>query len=394
MSLVIPQTKSQQIAGFLEEQIRSGSLRPGDRLQTVRELAAMFQVSSFVINTAYNELEERGLIERRGRQGVFVSNVGQRSRFLVVDFPQAHSAESLVPQMMQAFEKTCLVAGIDLDWIYVDFLRSGDPGRILQELRRKNYSGAVLLSSFYLGNEAEIELLRQLEVPVILPHGRPNDVKTTGFTVLSVNGDQAWHDALIHLRQQGYRRVGAMGLETQYDGYEKLRTSSVEQHLKLAQQEGFELSEDSVAFFPYHDRQAFDRKLAQWLGDRPRFDAILCYSDFFAIRVYEYCRARGIRIPDNLAVMGYCGFNGCEQLMPTLSTIDLQMAENGRRAAEILIRDSQPFRAESSSSGGGSAGGPASGTVCKGELLIASHQLMVRQSTCRPAGIPTPARAE
>lgn len=361
--LVIPQTKSQQIVQYLEEQFRSGRLKPGDRLQTVRELAAMFEVSSFVINTAYNELETRGLIERRGRRGVFVRDP-QRSgeRFLAVEYRSSQAPESMIPQVMRAFEKTCLQARIELDWIHEDFLRGGDPKQVLAWLRERAYCGAVLPDSYYLGNEPELELLRQLEIPVLLPHGEPRDRESTGFWVMTANRAEGWREAIRHLYQQGYRRLGTLAA----DRGAPLRCGSIEAHHAMMREAGFEPLEDCVCPLPYDQPEAFRAGLARWLGERPRFDAILCFSDFYALRLYQYCQEVGLRIPEDLAVMGYCGYPGCEQLSPPLSTIDQKTAENGRKAAEILIR------AARSSGPTGSRG-----------LITASHRLLARESTRR-----------
>jgi DNA-binding transcriptional regulator YhcF (GntR family) len=50
-----------------------GQLRPGDRLPSIRELADQFGKNSRTVKAAYSVLEGEGLVEVRGRSGVFVA---------------------------------------------------------------------------------------------------------------------------------------------------------------------------------------------------------------------------------------------------------------------------------------------------------------------------------
>ncbi len=58
-----------QIAGL----VASGELTPGDRLPTVRRLAADLGLAPNTVARAYRELELTGVIDTRGRAGTFVS---------------------------------------------------------------------------------------------------------------------------------------------------------------------------------------------------------------------------------------------------------------------------------------------------------------------------------
>ncbi len=58
------------------EAVRDGSLVPGDKLPTVRTLAADLGIAANTVARAYRELERDDVIETRGRNGTFVSTVG------------------------------------------------------------------------------------------------------------------------------------------------------------------------------------------------------------------------------------------------------------------------------------------------------------------------------
>jgi len=62
----------ERIADEIGVQIRSGVLRPGDRLPSISELAERYEVSQTTVKSALLVLKERGLTEGRQGRGTFV----------------------------------------------------------------------------------------------------------------------------------------------------------------------------------------------------------------------------------------------------------------------------------------------------------------------------------
>ncbi len=62
-----------QVADDIRDQIRAGTLAPGDQLPTKRALAQRYQVSGQVIDMAMVVLRTEGLITGRQGKGVYVA---------------------------------------------------------------------------------------------------------------------------------------------------------------------------------------------------------------------------------------------------------------------------------------------------------------------------------
>ena len=76
-----------QILDGIRQQIQTGILQPGDKLPSVRELAADLTINPNTIQRAYRELESTGLIATVPGKGCFVSDqpdtrVSQRQELL------------------------------------------------------------------------------------------------------------------------------------------------------------------------------------------------------------------------------------------------------------------------------------------------------------------------
>jgi len=70
-------------------------------------------------------------------------------------------------------------------------------------------------------------------------------------------------------------------------------------------------------------------------GRRP--DAFVVGNDYFALGLYTALRERGIRVPDDIMVMGWGDYPFSRYLDPPLSTLRLPSAEVARRASQLLL---------------------------------------------------------
>lgn len=99
-----------QIIAGLRQQITAGILQPGDRLPSVRELAADLAINPNTIQRAYRELEQSGLIVTVAGKGCFVCDAADDSdEDLLTQFDRtAHALlsagvtrEQLIQRLMQ-----------------------------------------------------------------------------------------------------------------------------------------------------------------------------------------------------------------------------------------------------------------------------------------------------
>ena len=98
---------------------------------------------------------------------------------------------------------------------------------------------------------------------------------------------------------------------------------------------------------------------------------ICCSNDMMALGVYRKCAHYGLRIPENISVVGFDNIILSEILNPPLTTAALPIDQLARTAVELAIRLS---RGESSPEGGG---------------LLFQPEMVIRDST-RFRGAPPP----
>jgi DNA-binding GntR family transcriptional regulator len=68
----------EQVADYVEAQITSGDLKPGQKFPDMRDLAEEWGVAYQTVRRAMRELRERGLVVSRVGKGTFVQNPKSR----------------------------------------------------------------------------------------------------------------------------------------------------------------------------------------------------------------------------------------------------------------------------------------------------------------------------
>jgi LacI family gluconate utilization system Gnt-I transcriptional repressor len=79
------------------------------------------------------------------------------------------------------------------------------------------------------------------------------------------------------------------------------------------------------------------RALARLLDAHPHTDAVFCSSDMLALGVLTEALARGVRVPEQLRVMGFGDNNFAADTHPALSTVRIDGNAIGRQAARFVI---------------------------------------------------------
>lgn len=95
---------SAEVAAYLEREIASRGLEPGDKLPTERELAATLSVSRATVRSALQDLESKHLLERTQGRGTIVAAPPAEVSELYARLANVESAQQDVAEMRGAIE--------------------------------------------------------------------------------------------------------------------------------------------------------------------------------------------------------------------------------------------------------------------------------------------------
>ncbi len=161
--------------------------------------------------------------------------------------------------------------------------------------------------------------------------------------IASVNVDDCSgaEAAMRHVLQKGHRNIAILGLRSptgrmsDYTGTLRRRFDGFDAAL---QAHGLALNAPGIHIIECDATAEGGRTgLESVMSAELRPTAVLCLSDAIAWGVLEAARERGLRLPDDLAVIGFDDLPPSKLMHPALTTVHQPTREKGRRAAEVFL---------------------------------------------------------
>jgi LacI family transcriptional regulator len=207
-----------------------------------------------------------------------------------------------------------------------------DPGREHRYLRLFEEHG--VLGVLVTPAEAEIDHLRDLQrrgVQVVLLDRRSPIPEISSVAVDDVAGADM---AVAHLLELGHRRIGFINGPPTIEQCVDRRAGMV-RALAAAGLDESAMVEIEVPFLNADGGEAGATELLA-RDDRPT--ALFCVNDLTALGAMRTLRAHGLRIPQDVAVVGYDDVNFASMLTTPLTSVRQPTHELGRTAADLLLR--------------------------------------------------------
>jgi DNA-binding LacI/PurR family transcriptional regulator len=256
-------------------------------------------------------LSARGL--RSGRTGVI--------SLIIPVLRNAYFAE-LADAVMRAAGKEGLSVIIEQS--------DGDRERELELVHgaRMQAVDGILYSVLGLG-EDDAHLLEDVTTPMVLLGERIFHGPSDHVTMQNTEGAKA---ATQHLLAQGRRRIVALGAHRgEVIGSAGLRLTGYQEALAEA---GLDFDERLIGEVGGWFRSEGASSMKQLLDSGVEFDGVVAFNDLIALGAMRVMQEAGIRIPDDVAVIGFDDIDETRYTLPTLSSI-----EPGRdEIAEVAVR--------------------------------------------------------
>ncbi len=173
-------------------------------------------------------------------------------------------------------------------------------------------------------------LLQESGVPVVQTFQLTDDPIDIN---VGLDQRQAAFAATELLINAGHRRVGVIG--SRLDARARERVEGYKAAMKSAKL----FSEDLIATTPAQTSvKAGSDLLAKMLDDGHKPEAVFCCDDLLALGVLFECQRRGIKVPDQMSIVGFNDLEFAASTAPALASVATPRYEMGRRAAEIVMR--------------------------------------------------------
>jgi LacI family transcriptional regulator len=229
----------------------------------------------------------------------------------------------------------------------------------LRVLLEKRVDGIVFAS---VGGDAALtDMLAAVRTPMVIVDRGLHEVTAD---LVCIDHEQGGYLATLHLLELGHRAIACISgpahthvAQLRMDGY----------HRALAEY-GIQPAKGHVLHSDFTSPGGYRAAVQLLAGERPT--AIFAANDMIGLGVLRAAAEQGIRVPEQLSVIGFDDIQLSRYVYPALTTVGQRIGELGESAAERLLARI--------------AG--AAGTAATQHII--APQIVVRESTARYAGIP------
>lgn len=209
----------------------------------------------------------------------------------------------------------------------------GDPGReqqLLQQNARGHLFDGLIFSPLGLG---ETDLRRHAgDTPTVL---LGEHIEDGPFDHVGLDNVAAARDATAHLIALGRQRIAAIGDQSRArGGTGQLRSAGYREALRAG---GLRYQPSLVVPASSFHRGSGAEAMARLLDQATVPDAVFCYNDLLAIGAMQAVLQRGLRIPDDIAIVGFDDIEEARYAFPALTTIAPDKGALARRAVAQLF---------------------------------------------------------
>lgn len=159
----------------------------------------------------------------------------------------------------------------------------------------------------------------------------------SAFPHVTVDNTAAAKAATAHLLEQGCRRIAAIGAQS--SGPNETSLLRLAGYSAALEEAGIDVDDRLVAYVDeYHraDGAAAARRLIDAGVD---FDGVFAFNDLLALGAMHVLVTSGIRVPDDVAVIGFDDIDEARYSTPTLSSVAPDTAALARKAIDLLFED-------------------------------------------------------
>jgi GntR family transcriptional regulator, arabinose operon transcriptional repressor len=329
--------KHRQVFDSLLEAIQSGVYHVGDRLPSEAELGKTFLASRITIAKAVNELQRLGLVSRRAGAGTYVLPRKQAAGcvfgLLIPDLGRTEIFEPICHGMM----RSPLSAPHSLLWGHA----MGDASQLEQEAEQlcHQYISQKVSGVFFapleftpqkdVFNRRIASALEHAHIPVvlldrcILPYP-----ERSRYDLVGIDNRRAGFQITRHLLTLGARRIAFVAKPLSAPTVDA-RIAGYREALLCA---GISLSENLVR---HGDPE--DKSFIRALLDECAPDAIVCANDLTAARLMHGLLEAGVRIPEEVRMVGIDDVKYASMLPVPLTTHHQNCSDLGSIAMSAML---------------------------------------------------------
>ncbi len=306
---------------------------------TIKDLAAK---TGYAVGTVSRALNNHPNVSEKARAAILqaADESGFQLNVNAKQLKQQHSTTILViakgtqnelfGDMVEAIQNRIAKTRYQLVVDYIDE-DMNEVHRALQLCREKKPLGILFLGG---NNQNFLQDFHRIDVPCVLITGDASVLNFDNLSSVSTNDREAAHSAVNLLISLGHSHIAVIGGDRAISDTSRLRFEGCMQAF-LEHGIDFDTERDYQGVrFSYEDGYRATQTL---LENDCKFSALFAVADVMAIGAIRALRDAGLRVPEDVSVIGFDGLPLSSYLVPQLSTVKQSVIRMAERSTEILL---------------------------------------------------------
>lgn len=339
-------TKYQTVVDWIENKIGSGDFDYGVKLPSENQLCGQFGVSRNTVRKALEALEKNGVIERKQGSGSFVKYIepplwksspagdlqagkGLDTIGIIINYADNY----IFPSIISGISNRLMDYGYYAN-LYVTQGRKDNETRILETiLANHNLKGLIIDPTKSALPNYNAALLKEVaeRIPCLyINHYYPG----TNIPHITPDNAASMQMGTEYLIEKGHQAIGAICKSDDWNGI--LRYQG---YLQALRKHNIIPRDDFISWYtteqvPY----IFEGSNGECiLNIAKECTAITCYNDEIATMLIEFLEKHGLRVPEDISILGFDNSLLTEIRYP-ITSMEHPQERVGRLAAESMIR--------------------------------------------------------
>lgn len=331
------ESKYEIVKQGLKSEIIAGKYQVSDKLPTESELMEQYSVSRYTIRRAIGELQNEHYIYRIQGGGMYVDDWqnGRSTKMnnKMVGVITTHIADYIFPNIISGIDRVISDNGYSMILSNTHNNHQKERQSLIRML--DNNVEALIIeptqSALPNPNRDLYEKIKSSGIPTLFIDAHYEDLD---FPYVETHDTEAEQQLTEYLFTQGHEKILGIFQIDDLQGVHRMDgfIHAYLQHPKISYLSEMVMYQSSDEMVKIFDKVSgiFSRP------DRPT--AIACYNDQLAIQIIDVIRSLDLRVPEDVAVVGFDDYELSKYIDPSLTTIVHPKGKMGIDAGKLLMK--------------------------------------------------------
>jgi Transcriptional regulators len=311
--------------------MQQGEIAWEQQLPSENVLAKQFKMSRHTVRAALGDLESEGWIRREQGRGTFcIYSEKPDNRTIAV--VTTYISDYIFPTLIRGIEEILSSSGYTLVLANTGNDKMKE-AQCLGNLLKRDIAGLIIESTKSAEENTNLNYFKDFQergIPYIFLHAAYSGLEPA---YIMMDDQKGGYMATKYLLQLGHRKIAAIFKTDDLQGIKRqegFNAALAEYGITIQPEFSGKYTTEQLLAYPYQ----FTKSV---LHKNPQPTAIVCYNDQIAIKVMEAIRDEGLKIPEDISIIGYDDSGLALASEVKLTTIKHPKAEMGQQAARLII---------------------------------------------------------